>query len=65
TEDPSAVNDQRSVIDHPFRMSAQQSRKYDSLKAAMDRNENLDIAGNSPNGYLPATPILDAAMIPT
>lgn len=46
-------------------MSAQQSRKYDSLKAAMDRNENLDIAWNSPNGYIPATPSLDAAMIPT
>ena len=62
TEDPSVVNDQRIMIEHLLRTTVEQSRKYESLKAATDGHKCLDI---SDKGYLPATPGLNAAMIPT
>lgn len=62
-EDPSVVNDQRSTIEHLLRTTAEQTRKYETLKAAMDRNENLDVGRNSTNGYIPATPSLGEAML--
>lgn len=52
------------MIEHLLRTTAEQSRKYESLKAAMDGNQNLDVSENSIDGYAPATPSLDAAMIP-
>lgn len=64
TEEPSVVNNQRRLIEHLLHTTTEQTRKYESLKAAMDRQENLDIAHDSTNDIIPATPDLDAA-IPT
>ena len=61
TEDPSVVNDQRIMIEHLLRTTVEQSRKYESLKAATDGNKSLD---DSENDYVPATPGLDVAMMP-
>lgn len=61
TGESSIVNDQRSMIEHLLRTTAEQSRKYESLKAAVDRNENVDIAGNATGGCIPATGVLEAA----
>ena len=61
TEDPSVVNDQRIMIEHLLRTTVEQSRKYESLKAATNGNKELD---DSENDYVPATPGLDVAMMP-
>ena len=61
TEDPSVVNDQRIMIEHLLRTTVEQSRKYESLKAATNGNKGLD---DSENDYVPATPGLDVAMMP-
>lgn len=65
TEEPSVVNTQRNMIEHLLCTTAEQSRKYESLKAAMDRNENLDAARDSNSGCIPAPPSLDTATRPT
>ena len=62
TEDPSVINDQRIIVEHLLRTTVEQSRKYETLKAATDGNNSRDISDNS---SLPATPGLNAAMIPT
>ena len=49
------------MIEHLLRTTVEQSRKYESLKAATDGNKSLDV---SDKGYIPATPDLNAAMIP-
>lgn len=61
TEDPSVINDQRIIVEHLLRTTVEQSRKYETLKAATDGNNSRDI---SDNDYLPPTPGLDAAIIP-
>lgn len=58
------LNDQRTIMEHPLRTTAEQSRKNESLKAAMDGNKNLDVSENCVDGYAPAAPSLDVAMIP-
>ena len=52
------------MIEHLLRTTAEQSRKYEFLKAAMDGNKTLDVSENSIDGCTPTTPSLDAAMIP-
>lgn len=52
------------MIEHLLRTTAEQSRKYESLKAAMDRSEDLDGNRDSTLGRMPATPDLDAGTIP-
>ena len=49
------------MIEHLLRTTVEQSRKYESLKAATDGIKCLEV---SDQGYLPATPGLNAAMIP-
>ena len=49
------------MIEHLLRTTVEQSRKYESLKAATDGNTCLDISDQS---CLPATPGLHAVMIP-
>lgn len=51
------------MIEHLLRTTHEQSRKYEALKATMDRNENLEMVGNSTNGYIPVTPGVNAAMM--
>ncbi len=65
TEEPSVVNDQRNMIEHLLRTTAEHSRKFESLKAAIDRNGNLEVAGDSTNGYVTVKTSLDAAWMPT
>ena len=64
TEESSVVNDQRITIEDLLRTNAEQSRKYESLKAVIDSNKSFDAARSSDNGYEPATPDLNATMIP-
>lgn len=65
TEEPSVVNDQRNMIEDLLRTTAEHSRKFESLKAAIDRNGNLEVAGDSTNGHVPVKISLDAAWMPT
>ena len=51
------------MIEH-LRTTAEQSGKYDSLKAAMDRNEILGIVWDRTGGSIPATPGPVLAMLP-
>lgn len=53
------------MIEHLLRTTAEQSGKYNSLKAAMDRNGTLDVMWDRTSGSIPATPALDPAMQPT
>ena len=53
------------MIEHLLRTTAKQSREYESLKAEMDRNENLDAARESNSGRIPAPPSLHTARMPT
>ena len=61
TEDASVVNDQRIMIEQLLRTTVEQSRKYESLKAATDGNTCLD---TSVQGSLPSTPGLNATILP-
>ena len=51
------------MIEHLLSTNADQTRKYEALKAAMDRN---NVASDAHNDYAPAKPLdLDATIIPT
>ena len=62
TDEPSVVNEQQITIQNLIRTTIDQSRKYESLKAATDGNKCLD---DSNNGSVSATRGLNAALIPT
>ena len=52
------------MIEHLLRTTAEQSRKYESLKAAMDGKEPPIGAGDATERYLPGVSGLDAATLP-
>ena len=62
-EESSLVNDQRSIIQHLLRTAAQQTRGYESLKAAILRNENHGSARTLTIGNIPVAIDLGAATL--
>ena len=62
-EESSLVNDQRSMIQQLLRMAAEQTRGYESLKAAMLRNEDHGSTGDFTTGNIHVTLDLGAATL--
>lgn len=64
-DDHSVVKHQRSEIRDLRRATAESSRKFEALKAAMNRNGTYEMAPKSPNGCTPAISGLEKATIST
>ena len=62
-EESSLVNDQRSILQHLLRTTAQQTRGYESLKTVILRNENHGSAGTLTIGNKPVAIDLGAATL--